>query len=48
MAKMRNAYKMLAGKPEGKRPCVIPRCRLEDNIKWALIKQGGKIWIGFI
>jgi hypothetical protein len=25
MRKMRNAYKMLVGKPEGKRPCTRPR-----------------------
>jgi hypothetical protein len=30
---MRNAYKMLVRKPEGKRPLGRPRCRWEDNIK---------------
>jgi hypothetical protein len=32
MAEMRNAYKILIGKPEGKRPRRRPICRLEDNI----------------
>jgi hypothetical protein len=30
--KMRNAYKILAEKPEGKRPLRRPRRRWEDNI----------------
>jgi hypothetical protein len=29
----RNAYKILVGKPEGKKPLVRPRCRSVDNIK---------------
>jgi hypothetical protein len=28
-----NAYRILLGKPEGKRPLCRPRCRWEDNIK---------------
>ena len=28
-----NAYRVLVGKPEGKRPLGRPRCRWEDNIK---------------
>jgi hypothetical protein len=28
-----NAYSILVGKPEGKRPLVRPRCRFEDNIR---------------
>jgi hypothetical protein len=31
-----NTYRILAGKPEGKRPVGRPRCRLEDNIKMDL------------
>jgi len=27
MGQMRNAYKILVGNPEGKRPLVRPRCR---------------------
>jgi hypothetical protein len=30
---MRNAYKILVGKPEGKRPYRRTRCRWEDNIR---------------
>jgi hypothetical protein len=29
---IRNAYSILLGKPEGKRPLVRPKCRWEDNI----------------
>jgi hypothetical protein len=32
MGEMRNAYKILVGKPEGKRPLGRPRRRWEDNI----------------
>jgi hypothetical protein len=31
MGKMRNAYNILCGKPEGKRPRGRPRLRWEDN-----------------
>jgi hypothetical protein len=30
------AYKVLVGKPEGKRPLGRPRCRWKDNIKMDL------------
>jgi hypothetical protein len=36
MGEMRNAYKILIGKPEGKRPLGRQRSRWEDNIKMAL------------
>jgi hypothetical protein len=29
----RNAYRILVGKPEGRRPLGRPRCRWVDNIK---------------
>ena len=32
----RNAYRVLMGKPEGKRPLARPRRRWEDNIKMDL------------
>jgi hypothetical protein len=32
MAKNRNTYRILVGKPEGKRPFVRPRCRWEYDI----------------
>jgi hypothetical protein len=32
MGELINAYKILVGKPEGKRPLGRPRCRWEDNM----------------
>jgi hypothetical protein len=36
MGKTRNAYRILVGKPEGKRPPERPRCKWVDNIKMDL------------
>jgi hypothetical protein len=36
----RNAYRLLVGKPEGKRPLERPRRRLVDNIKMDLGEMG--------
>jgi hypothetical protein len=33
---VRNAYKILVGKPEGKGPLGRPKCRWEDNIRMTL------------
>ena len=33
-------YRVLVGKPEGKRPLVRPRCRWEGNIKMDLHEVG--------
>jgi hypothetical protein len=33
MGEERNAYNILVGKPEGKRPLGRPRCRWDDNIR---------------
>jgi hypothetical protein len=33
MGEKRGVYRVLVGKPEGKRPLGRPRRRLEDNIK---------------
>jgi hypothetical protein len=43
----RNAYRILVGKPEGKRPLGRRRCRWVDNIKMDLreIEWGGMDWI---
>jgi hypothetical protein len=40
MEKMRNAYKILVGKPEQKRTFGRPRHRWEDNIKMDLMETG--------
>jgi hypothetical protein len=47
MGEMINAYTILVGKPEDKRPLGRPRCRWED-IKMGLRKQGLMVWIGFV
>jgi len=36
----RNAYKILVGKPEGKRPLGRFKCRWEDNIRMNLWEIG--------
>jgi hypothetical protein len=36
IAEGRDVYKVLVGKPEGKRPLGVPRRRWEDNIKMDL------------
>jgi hypothetical protein len=43
MGAKRNAYRILVGKPEGKRPLGRPRCRWVDNIKMNLRE---KEWVG--
>ncbi|KAJ4441667.1 hypothetical protein ANN_11525 [Periplaneta americana] len=40
MGKSRNAYRVLVGRPEGKKPLGRPRRRWEDNIKMDLRKVG--------
>ena len=40
MGERRGIYRVLVGKPEGKRPLVRPRCRWEDNIKMDLQEVG--------
>ncbi|KAJ4447002.1 hypothetical protein ANN_08990 [Periplaneta americana] len=46
MGESRNAYRVLVGRPEGKRPLGRPRRRLEDNIKVDLREVGydGRVW----
>ena len=43
----RGVYRVLVGKPEGKRPLGRPTCRWEDNIKTDLQGVGGA-WTGSI
>ncbi|KAJ4427784.1 hypothetical protein ANN_25437 [Periplaneta americana] len=47
MGESRNAYRVLVGRPEGKRPLGMPRRRWEDNIKMDLREVGydGRDWI---
>ena len=47
MGERRGVYRVLVGKPEGKRPLGIPRRRWEDNIKMDLqeVRCGGMDWI---
>jgi hypothetical protein len=40
MGEGRGVYRVLVGKPEGKRPMGRPRCRWEDNIKMDLQEVG--------
>jgi hypothetical protein len=44
MGKKRNAYRILVGKPEGKRPLGRPKHRWVDNIKMDL-REDGMDWI---
>ena len=41
MRERRGIYRVLVGKPEGKRPLGRPRRRWEDNIKMDLQEVGG-------
>ena len=48
MGEGRGVYRVLVGKPEGKRPLGRPRCRWEDNIRMELQEVGLRYeeWIG--
>jgi hypothetical protein len=48
MGEKRNVYRLLVGKPEGKRPLGRRRRRWVDNIKMDLLEigRGGVDWIG--
>jgi hypothetical protein len=48
MGEKRNAYRLLEGKPEGKRPLGRPRCKWVDNIRMDLgeVGWGDVDWIG--
>jgi len=41
MGQVRGVYRILVGKPEGKRPLGRPRRRWEENIKMDLQEVGG-------
>jgi hypothetical protein len=60
MGEGRCVYRVLVGKPEGKRPLGRPRSRLEDNIKmdlreigidganWTQLAQDSVQWRAFV
>jgi hypothetical protein len=47
MGEERKVYKVLVGKPEGKRPLGRPRRRWEDGIGMDLREIVLGVWIGF-
>jgi len=46
MGDRRGIYRVLTGKPEGKRPLGKPRRRWEDNIKMIFKKWDVGVWTG--
>jgi hypothetical protein len=48
MGEKRNAYRLLVGKPEGRRPLGRPRRRWLDNVRMDLVEVewGDVDWIG--
>jgi hypothetical protein len=48
MGEKRNVYRLLVGKPVGKRPLGRPRCRWIDSIKMDLLEIGLSVvdWSG--
>jgi hypothetical protein len=48
MGEKGNAYRLLVGKPEGKRPLGRPKCRWVDNIRMdpGEVGWGNVDWIG--
>jgi len=47
MGERRGVYRVLVGKPEGKRPLGKPRRRWDDNIKtkWDVEVRTGSSWL---
>jgi hypothetical protein len=48
MGEKRNAYRLLVGKPEGKRPLRRQRRRWLDNLGWILERWDGVMWTGLV
>jgi hypothetical protein len=47
MGEERKVYKVLVGKPEGKRPLGRPRRMWEDGVRMDLREIGLGVWLGF-
>jgi hypothetical protein len=45
---MRNSYRLLVGKPEGKRLLGRSRRRWVDKLGWILEKWDGVMWAGLV
>jgi hypothetical protein len=48
MGEKRNAYRLLVGKPEGKKPIGRPRRRWVDNIRTDLGEVDGVTYTGLV
>ena len=48
MGERRGVYRVLVGKPEGKRPLGRPKRRWEDSIKWIISKWEGVVGTGLM
>jgi hypothetical protein len=48
MGEKRNTYRLLVGKPVGKRPQGKPRRRCVDNIRMDLGRWVGVTWTGLV
>jgi hypothetical protein len=48
LGEKRNAYRLLVGNPEGKRPLGRPRRRLVDNIKSITERWDGMDWFDVV
>jgi len=48
MGAKNNAYRILVGRSEGKRPLGMPRSKCEDNIKINFKQLNVILWTGFI
>jgi hypothetical protein len=46
MGKVRGLYRVLVGKPEGKRPIARPRRRWEIILRWIFRKWDLGVWTG--
>jgi hypothetical protein len=48
MGENRGAYRILVGRPEGRRPLGRPRHRWEDNVKMDVKWDGSMDWIELV